>query len=227
MYPVSYTHLDVYKRQVLVEVETGNIVAQAVKPYTHGVMDEYLPDGRTKLPMDWALQHPADYMEVVEITIPEVLKAAGIDGEDVIGLSTDFTACTILPTDKNGEPLCYKEDLKSEPHAYVKLWKHHAAQPEANKITEIAEQRGETFLNRYGGKISSEWMEPKVLQILNEAPGIYARAEKIMEVGDWVNSVSYTHLWAVPWTEDLQNTCGYLAGCYRCTPTVCTISRTI
>ncbi|MBU9726134.1 ribulokinase [Diplocloster modestus] len=174
-------------RAVLVEVETGNIVAQAVKPYTHGVMDEYLPDGRTKLPMDWALQHPADYMEVVEITIPEVLKAAGIDGEDVIGLSTDFTACTILPTDKNGEPLCYKEDLKSEPHAYVKLWKHHAAQPEANKITEIAEQRGETFLNRYGGKISSEWMEPKVLQILNEAPEIYDRAEKIMEVGDWVN----------------------------------------
>lgn len=77
--------------------------------------------------------------------------------------------------------------MKSEPHAYVKLWKHHAAQPEANKITEIAEQRGEVFLNRYGGKISSEWMEPKVLQILNEAPEIYDRAEKIMEVGDWVN----------------------------------------
>lgn len=174
-------------RAVLVEVDTGNMVAQAVKEYTHGVMDEVLPDGKTKLPMDWALQHPADYMEVVEVTIPEVLKKAGVKGEDVIGLSTDFTACTILPTDKDGIPLCYKEDLKSEPHAYVKLWKHHAAQPEANHITEMAEQRGEKFLSRYGGKISSEWMESKVLQILNEAPEIYERAEKIIEAGDWVN----------------------------------------
>lgn len=173
-------------RAVLVEVSTGNVIAQAVKEYTHGVIDEYLPDGKTKLEPDWALQHPADYMEVLEVTIPAVLGEAKVAKEDVIGLAIDFTACTMLPIDKDGEPLCFKEDLKSLPHAWLKLWKHHAAQDEANKLNEIASQRGEKFLARYGGKISSEWMIPKIMQILDEAPEIYEMADRFMEATDWV-----------------------------------------
>jgi L-ribulokinase len=175
-------------RAVLVEVGTGREVATAVKEYTHGVMDEFLPDGKTKLEHDWALQHPADYLEVLEITIPEVLTKAQVSAEDVIGLGIDFTACTVLPIDKNGTPLCFQPEHSSNPHSYVKLWKHHAAQDEANRLNEIAEQRGEKFLARYGGKISSEWMIPKVWQILNEAPEIYNGADQILEATDWVIS---------------------------------------
>lgn len=175
-------------RAVLVEVGTGREVASAVKEYTHGVMDEFLPDGNTKLEHDWALQHPADYLEVLEITIPEVLTKAQVSAEDVIGLGIDFTACTVLPIDKNGTPLCFHPELSSNPHSYVKLWKHHAAQDEANRLNEIAEARGEKFLSRYGGKISSEWMIPKVWQILNEAPEIYDGADQILEATDWVIS---------------------------------------
>jgi len=175
-------------RAVLVEVGTGKEVATAVKEYTHGVMDEYLPDGTTKLEHDWALQHPADYLEVLQVTIPEVLKEAKISPDDVIGLGIDFTACTILPIDANGIPLCLKEEFSHHPHSYVKLWKHHAAQDEANRLNEIAEKRGETFLQRYGGKISSEWLFPKVWQILNEAPEIYEAADQILEATDWVIS---------------------------------------
>jgi L-ribulokinase len=175
-------------RAVLVEVGTGREVATAVKEYTHGVMDEFLPDGKTKLEHDWALQHPADYLEVLEITIPEVLTKAQVTAEDVIGLGIDFTACTVLPIDKNGTPLCFQPEHSSNPHSYVKLWKHHAAQDEANRLNEIAEQRGEKFLARYGGKISSEWMIPKVWQILNEAPEIYSCADQILEATDWVIS---------------------------------------
>lgn len=172
-------------RAVLVEVETGNIIAQAVKEYTHGVMDEYLPDG-TKLGPDWAIEHPADYLEVLEVTIPEVLKESGVAKEDVIGMAIDFTACTMLPIDENGTPLCFHEELKSIPHAWLKLWKHHAAQAQANKLNKIAEERGETFLARYGGKISSEWMVPKIMQILEEAPEIYELTDRFMEATDWV-----------------------------------------
>lgn len=172
-------------RAVLVEVETGNIIAQAVKEYTHGVMDEYLPDG-TKLGPDWAIEHPADYLEVLEVTIPEVLKQSGVAKEDVIGMAIDFTACTMLPIDENGTPLCFHEELKSIPHAWLKLWKHHAAQAQANKLNKIAEERGETFLARYGGKISSEWMVPKIMQILEEAPEIYELTDRFMEATDWV-----------------------------------------
>jgi L-ribulokinase len=161
------------------------MIAQYVKMYTHGVMDEYLPDG-IPLEPDWALEHPADYLEVLEVTIPAVLDESQVNPENVIGIAIDFTACTMLPIDKQGQPLCFREDLKSNPHAWLKLWKHHAAQAQANRLNQIAEERGEEFLSRYGGKISSEWMIPKIMQILDEAPEIYDMADRFMEATDWV-----------------------------------------
>lgn len=172
-------------RAVLADVASGEVIAQHTKVYTHGVMDEFLPDG-TKLLPDWALEHPADYIEVLEVTVPAVLRESGVDPKDVVGLAIDFTACTMLPVDKEGTPLCFHEELKSVPHAWLKLWKHHAAQAQANKLNEIARERGEEFLSRYGGKISSEWMIPKIMQILDEAPEIYDKADRFMEATDWV-----------------------------------------
>ncbi len=174
-------------RAVLVDMKTGEVAAQAVKPYAHGVMDEYLPDGLTRLPMDWALQHPQDYLEVIEYTIPEVLRKACVSGEEVVGIANDFTASTLLPVKGDGTPLCFLAPYRKNPHAYVKLWKHHAAQREAEEITGLAKARGEDFLSRYGGTISSEWFLPKVWQILREAPEIYREADRILEAGDWVN----------------------------------------
>ncbi len=173
-------------RAVLVDVETGKEIATAIKEYSHGVMDEYLPDNKTKLPPDWALQHPQDYLDVLSYVIPEVLKSSGASADDVIGVGVDFTACTILPVDKNGTPLCFDERYKSNPHSYVKLWKHHAASDEANKINEIAERMNEPFLKRYGGKISSEWLVPKAWQVLDEDEEIFNAADRFMEAGDWV-----------------------------------------
>lgn len=172
-------------RAVLVDVSDGCVIAQSTKMYTHGVMEEYLPDG-TKLAPDWALEHPADYIEVLEHTIPAILKESGVNAEDVIGLGIDFTACTMLPIDKGGTPLCFKDELKSNPHAWLKLWKHHAAQEQANRLNQVAKERGEDFLARYGGKISSEWMFPKIMQILEEAPEIYEQTDRFMEAADWV-----------------------------------------
>jgi L-ribulokinase len=173
-------------RAVLVEVATGKELATAVKAYPHLVMDEYLPDGKTKLGQDWALQHPHDYLDVLSETIPAVLKEAEVNADDVIGMGIDFTACTILPTDNEGTPLCFYEEYKFNPHTYVKLWKHHAAQDEANKLNKVAEGRGEEWLKLYGGKISSEWLVPKVWQVLDEAPEIYEKADRFMEATDWV-----------------------------------------
>jgi L-ribulokinase len=170
---------------VIADVENGKIVAQAVKNYTHAVMDKQLPGG-VRLGQDWALQHPMDYLEVFYQAIPEALEAGGIDRRDVTGMSVDFTACTMLPLDKNLMPLCFLEEFKNEPHAYVKLWKHHAAQEQANRLNEIARSRGEAFLDRYGGRISSEWLIPKIMQILEEAPEIYEKTAVFAEAADWV-----------------------------------------
>jgi L-ribulokinase len=173
-------------RALLVEVETGREIASAVKDYAHGVIDEYMPDGRTKLPPDWALQHPADYLEVLSEAVPAVLKKANVSADDVIGVSVDFTACTILPILADGTPVCFLDEYKNNPHAYVKLWKHHAAQPQADRINELAREKDPERLARYGGKVSSEWMFSKALQLLEEAPDIYQRANKLIEAGDWI-----------------------------------------
>ena len=63
----------------------------------------------------------------------------------------------MLPTTADGTPLCLLDELRRQPHAWVKLWKHHAAQPEADRINAVAADAGEPWLARYGGKISSEW----------------------------------------------------------------------
>lgn len=173
-------------RALLVDVNTGEEVATSVYKYKNGVLDEYLPDGETKLGHDWALQDPGDYIRVLQYTIPEVLKSANVKPEDVIGVGIDFTACTMLPIDKNGTPLCMLDEFKKEPNAWVKLWKHHAAQPQANKINEIGRQRNEDWVPRYGGKYSSEWFFSKALQTLEEAPHVYEYAHKFIEAADWI-----------------------------------------
>ena len=173
-------------RAILVNVATGAELATSVYPYSHGVIDGVLPDGKTRLAPEWALQDPADYIRVLTTTIPAVLKESGVDPANVIGIGIDFTACTILPIDRDGQPLCFSKQFESNPHAWVKLWKHHAAQPEADRVNAVARERGEAFLARYGEKISSEWLVPKVLQIVNEAPEVYAAADRILEAADWV-----------------------------------------
>lgn len=175
-------------RAVLVNLADGHEVADHVTPYRHHVIDEFLPGSGKKLEHDWALQHPGDYLEVLKVSVPAVIQQSGIDPADVIGIGIDFTACTMLPVDELGEPLCFQPELADQPHSWVKLWKHHAAQPEADKINAIAAERGEAFLPRYGGKISSEWMIAKVWQILDEAPAIYEHADRFLEATDWVIS---------------------------------------
>ncbi len=174
-------------RAVLVGVKDGKEVASAIYEYSNGVIDSKLP-GEEEVPLgtDWALQDPSDYLKTCYETIPRVLEDSQVDPENIIGLGIDFTSCTMLPVDEEGRPLCWQEKFKTNPHAWVKLWKHHAAQPQATKLNEIAREREEDFLQRYGGKISSEWLIPKIWQIAEEAPEVYDAADRFMEAADWV-----------------------------------------
>ena len=192
-------------RAVLVRVRDGAEMAEAVYNYSNAVIDERLPESNVPLEHDWALQDPDDYLRVFAATIPVVLKQSGVSADDVIGLGIDFTACTMLPTLKDGTPLCRLPQWRNNPHAWVKLWKHHAAQPEADRVNAVAAEMGERWLPRYGGKISSEWFFPKALQILNEAPDVYVAAARLLEAADWV-------IWQLTGHET-RNTCtaGYKA----------------
>jgi L-ribulokinase len=175
-------------RAVLVDCSDGRELATAVYEYRNGVIDEHLPapDEAVRLEPDWALQDPQDYVRTFQEAVPPLLAETGVDPADVIGIGIDFTSCTMLPTLADGTPLCLLDDYRRLPHSWVKLWKHHAAQPEADRVNAVAAERGESWLQRYGGKISSEWFFPKALQILDEAPEVYERADRLIEAADWV-----------------------------------------
>lgn len=172
-------------RAVLVNVTTGEEVDSSVFQYPHQVMDGRLPSGK-KLSHDWALQHPRDYLDVLANTIPDVLKKTNVSPDDVIGIGIDFTASTVMPVKEDGTPLCFLDEYENRPHAYVKLWKHHAAQDLANELNTRAKEMGEEWLARYGGKISSEWLFPKIWQILKEDPELYNEMDKFLEAADWI-----------------------------------------
>ncbi|MEU2614388.1 ribulokinase [Micromonospora sp. NPDC007271] len=173
-------------RALVVRVRDGAELGTAVHAYRHGVMDSVLAADGQPLPADWALQDPDDYRDVLRHAVPAALAASGVAARQVIGIGIDFTACTVLPTLADGTPLCELPDLRTRPHAYVKLWKHHAAQQQADRINALAHQRGEPWIGRYGGKISAEWQYAKALQLLEEDPEIYARAERWIEAADWI-----------------------------------------
>ena len=173
-------------RALVVRVADGAELADAVCPYPHGVVDDRLPGTGERLPADWALQVPDDYIQVFRTAVPAALSASGINADDVIGIGIDFTACTILPTTEDGTPLAELPAFAGDKHAYVKLWKHHAAQPQADRINALARERGESWLPRYGGLVSSEWEFAKGLQLLEEAPDVYAATRHWVEAADWV-----------------------------------------
>ena len=186
-------------RALVVRVRDGAELGTAVHEYAHAVMDGELAATGEKLPPDWALQDPADWLDVLRHAVPAALRSAGVSPTQVIGIGTDFTACTVLPTTVDGTPLCQLPGLAGTPHAYPKLWKHHAAQPQADQINALAHERGEPWIGRYGGKLSSEWQFAKGLQLLAEDPGIYARADRWIEAADWI-------IWQLTGTET-RNAC--------------------
>lgn len=188
-YSVGIDYGTLSGRCVVVDVVNGAIVGESVWNYTNGVIDRELPGLGVKLGHDWALQDPNDYLLVLKKTVRRALAAAKVRPEQVIGLGTDFTGCTMLPIDKNGRPLCLDAKWRRNPHAWVKLWKHHAAQPQANRLNEIAARRREKWLPLYGGKISSEWLFPKIMQIVEEAPEVYDACDRIIEACDWITMV--------------------------------------
>jgi L-ribulokinase len=185
VYVVGVDYGTLSGRAVVVRVRDGAELGTAEHAYRHAVLDRELPDG-TRLPPDWALQVPSDYIDVLRTAVPEAVARAGVRPEQIIGIGTDFTACTMVPVLADGTPLCDLPGLTDRPHAYVKLWRHHAAQGQADRINALAAERKEPWLQRYGGKISSEWEFAKALQLLEEDPEVYRRTQRWVEAADWI-----------------------------------------
>ena len=173
-------------RAVVVRTRDGAELGSAVCEYPNAVIERVLPATGERLPPSWALQDPGDYRLVLRTAVRAAAGAAGVEPARIEGIGTDFTASTPMPVLRDGTPLCELPQYRSRPHAYPKLWKHHAAQAQAERVTALAAERGEPWLARYGGRISSEWQFAKALQVLEEDPEIYAAMDRWIEAADWI-----------------------------------------
>jgi L-ribulokinase len=173
-------------RALLLDCSSGEELSVGIVRYSRGVIDRELPDGGGRLGADWALQDPDDWVTVLQDAVAYVVADAGVDPATVASLGIDFTSCTVLPVDAEGIPLCKYPRWRRRPHAWPKLWKHHSAQPVADRLTEVALERREDFLSRYGGRISSEWYFPKLIELWLEDRELYEEARAFVEATDWV-----------------------------------------
>ena len=173
-------------RVVVVDVRTGQVAGHAAHAYAHGVIDETLPTSGARLPPDYALQHPQDWLDSFTAAGTAALRQSGAAPDDVIGIGVDFTSCTMLPAKANGTPLCLLEEFRRVPLAWPKLWKHHGAKEETDLMNEVARRRREPWLARYGGTIGLEWFFPKMLETIRAAPDVSAAAQVWLEAGDWL-----------------------------------------
>ncbi len=169
-------------RAVIVDLR-GRELASTRAKYRHGQIVRSLPGSKRALPPHYALQHPVDWIESAAKATRAALRVA--KDAEVIGIGVDFTSCTMLPAKRDGTPLCLLPEFAAQPLAWPKLWKHHGAQAQTDRINAVARERGETFLQRYGGIIGLEWFFPKMLETLECARRAYEAAEVWLEGGDW------------------------------------------
>jgi L-ribulokinase len=169
-------------RAVVVDCADGKILGSHVYGYAHGDMGVM---GDSKDP-NVARQHPADYLEGLELTVASALKEAGIDVAEVMGVGVDATASTPIPVDAAGEALALQDAFKDNPSAMAWLWKDHTSVAEANEITEKAEKLRPEYLAKCGGTYSSEWYWSKLLHCARTAPEVFAAAHTWVELPDWI-----------------------------------------
>ncbi|MCM1123306.1 MAG: ribulokinase [Eubacterium sp.] len=172
-------------RAVMAEVHNGEVIAESIYPYPHGIL-RTAPGTETELPADFAIQEIDDYVDAMYHTIRTVVEESGCKTENVIGIGIDATSSTFLPLTSDNIPLGKTERFATNPHAQLKLWKHHGAQEEADRITALAKERKEKFMTRCGGKVNAEWMLPKLMEIAAKAPDVYDATDNFAEVSDYL-----------------------------------------
>ncbi len=172
-------------RAVVADVRDGAILGESVMNYPHGLIEGKLPDGAS-LPSDYSLEDPNDYYNVLTRVIPAAVKESGINPNDIIGIGLDVTSSTFLPVDEDCIPLLNRVEFAPRPHAWMKMWKHHGAQPHADRITALMNERNEPFRDRVGCHVNSEWMLPKLLEIYEDDPEVFDAANSFAEAGDWL-----------------------------------------
>lgn len=160
-------------RAVLVDCATGETLARHAVSYAHGVMEGDLAS---------AQDYEDALMELMEAVTPQEYK------DSIVGICVDATSLTLVPVTAEGTPLSMLPDLADHPQAQIKLWKRHAAQAQSDEALALAHEMNEKFLGRTGGTISCEWTLPKLLEMRDSAPEVYARMDAALDLCEYLTN---------------------------------------
>ncbi|MCL2622748.1 MAG: ribulokinase [Planctomycetaceae bacterium] len=172
-------------RALIVDITDGSEVASAVYPYPSGDAGVMIDPKDPLL----ARQNPADYISGFFHSVSLAVKKAkknGFKPELVAGIGIDTTGSTPIPVDPDGTPLAFLKDFHDEPAAQAWLWKDHTAYSEAAKITEAAQRSDVKYLDKCGGRYSSEWYWSKILHCRKENPLVFKAAYSWVELADFI-----------------------------------------
>ncbi len=180
-------------RAVLVDAAAGDVLCSHSVRYPHGVMEGSLA---------CAQDYDDALLELLSAVTPPQYRST------VAGICVDATSLTLVPVAADGRVLAQLPQFAGREQAQIKLWKRHAAQPQAEEALQLARTRRESFLGRTGGTISSEWTLPKLLEIRDCDPEVYAHLDLAFDLCEYltwrltgriirsVGSMSYKGLWA-------------------------------
>lgn len=170
-------------RSVLVNTQNGNEIADSVFYYPQWKDGKYCDPAKNQF-----RQHPRDYIEGLETTIKEVLRAGGSEiASQVAAISVDTTGSTPVAVNEQGVPLALTPGFEDNPNAMFVLWKDHTAVKEADEINDLARSwGGEDYTKFEGGIYSSEWFWAKILRVLRDDDAVGKAVWSWVEHCDWI-----------------------------------------
>lgn len=198
-------------RAVIFSVKDGKEIGEGVSDYRQGVISETLPDG-TPLGQDYALESPQDMKESLKIAVTKALDSSKVSPDKIIGIGIDSTTYSQVSCTKDGLPLCELKAFEQEPMAWIKLWKHHGAQQQSDKLSEFHKKTDSLHqCNRYGGVFNCEWALPKLLETYEKSPEVFHATYRFCDLGEWIAWILsgkpvaslYSYGFKCLWSEDL------------------------
>lgn len=168
-------------RSVLVDSANGNEIASSVFNYPRWNRGLYCNAAENQF-----RQHPLDYIEGLEFTIKEILKADPNASQEVAAISIDTTGSTPIAVNKEGIPLSLLHEFSENPNAMFVLWKDHSAIHEADQVNALCHSWKIDFTKYSGGTYSSEWFFAKILHVINVDEKVRRAAFSWVEHCDWM-----------------------------------------
>ena len=141
----------------------GKVIGQAAMEY------------QTFYPYENAVeQRPEDWWKGVVMTLRKVLQDTGLDSGEIAAIGVSSQAPTMLPVDKNGNPL----------HPAL-IWMDQRSDEACAWLRETPGE--ETIYQVTGNMPNSYYVLPELLWFKQQKPELYAKTYKILQTNGYVN----------------------------------------